>query len=95
MYVLVLHYKKPIAEIEAHLEAHRAYLGTYYDKDKLIASGPQIPRTGGIVIGEFDNEAELNAFIENDPFVKAGAAEYQPIQFTPVKSSKRIQLKSI
>lgn len=94
MYVLILHYKKPLADIDANLEAHRAYLGSFYEKDKLLASGPQIPRNGGIVLGEFENEAELKSFVENDPFVKAGVAEYQAIQFDPVKRSPRIQLKS-
>lgn len=93
MYVLILHYKKPLAEIDAHLEAHRAYLSGFYAQDKLLASGPQIPRNGGIVLGEFDSEDELKSFINNDPFTKAGVGEYQAIQFDPVKRSSRIQLK--
>lgn len=93
MYVLILHYKKPLAEVEANLQAHRDYLAGYYAKDKLLASGPQNPRTGGLVLGEFENEAELKEFIANDPFTKTGVGEYQPIEFNPVLTSPRLKLK--
>jgi uncharacterized protein YciI len=94
MYVMIITYKRPLEEIEAHLAAHRAYLATFYETDKLLASGPQIPRTGGIVLGDFASEEEAKAFVEGDPFTKEGLAEYKVLQFTPVLSSPRLQLKT-
>lgn len=90
---MIITYKKPIEEIEAHLAAHRAYLGSFYEKDKLLASGPQIPRTGGIVLGDFAHDEEVKAFVDGDPFTKEGLAEYKVLQFIPVLSSSRLQLK--
>ena len=48
MLVLVtLSYRVPLAEVDVHTPAHRAYLKTLFDAKKLIASGPFVPREGG------------------------------------------------
>ena len=47
MYIIILTYQKDLSEVEKHLEAHRAYLDKYYASGHFIASGAQVPRTGG------------------------------------------------
>lgn len=86
MFVVILTYQKPLSEVDAHLAAHRGFLETCYQKNQLIASGPQNPRTGGIFISQLKNRSEMDVLIAQDPFHKQGIASYQVIEFDPVKS---------
>jgi uncharacterized protein YciI len=47
MFIVTLHYVQPLAAIEAHLEEHRDFLDRNYAAERFLASGPQVPRTGG------------------------------------------------
>ncbi|MDD7039160.1 MAG: YciI family protein, partial [Alistipes senegalensis] len=48
MFIVRLTYKKPLAEVERHLAAHREYLDRHYADGAFLCSGPQNPRSGGI-----------------------------------------------
>ena len=80
MFVLVIKYEKSIEEVDAVLAEHRAYLQQKYESGHMIASGSQVPRTGGLIIC---NAASL----ANDPFYKKGIASYNVIEFNPVLNS--------
>jgi uncharacterized protein YciI len=45
--------------------------------------GPQGPRTGGIIIADCADRAEIEAIMESDPFFIGGVAEYEIIEFVP------------
>ena len=54
---------------------HLAYLDT--NKDKLLAAGAKSDENGeggygGIILVDTEDRAEAEAFIQNDPFTKAG-----------------------
>ncbi|HET6229427.1 MAG TPA: YciI family protein [Longimicrobiaceae bacterium] len=85
MFIVLLNYVKPIADVEAHTPAHRAYLDRHYASGRLICSGPRVPRTGGVLLARGDDEAELRALLADDPFQVHGIAEYELIRFQPGK----------
>lgn len=87
MFILVITYTKPIEEIDALLAEHRAYLKQKYESGNMIASGSQVPRTGGLVICRAESKAEVEQIIANDPFYKNNAAKYDIIEFNPVLNS--------
>lgn len=91
MFVILVHYLKGIEDVDKHLVAHREYLEQGYQKGYLIASGPQNPRTGGVLLSQLQDRQILDAFLENDPFSLHGIGEYQVIEFTPVKYHKDFQ----
>lgn len=85
MFVLLVNYKRPIEEVEANLEAHRVYLDKYYAWGKFIFSGRQNPRTGGCILCNAGDEAEVKEIIKEDPFYYKGIADYQLIDITLTK----------
>ncbi len=91
MFVILVNYIKPLAEIDAHLEAHRRFLDEGYSSGYFLASGPRVPRTGGIILAQATNLEQLQNFINKDPFMKAGVAEYEILEFTPMKSDPRLK----
>ena len=85
MYIIILTYQKDLSEVEKHLEAHRAYLDKHYASGHFIASGAQVPRTGGVILSKASNRGAVEAIITQDPFYEHRIAAYQIIEFTPTK----------
>lgn len=87
MVIIELTYIRPIEDVEKHLEAHRAFLDTYYAQKVFIASGPKIPREGGIILALTDKSGALE-IIEHDPFHQPKIADYRIIEFNPSRHSQ-------
>ena len=84
-FAIEITYTAALPEIDRVLPAHRAFLQTGYDRGLLLMSGPQNPRTGGVLIARAPSRAELEAFLRNDPYQVQGLATYRFIEFNPVK----------
>ena len=85
MFVLLLKYKVPIEQVESVTPAHREFLEQGYRAEKLIVSGPRVPRTGGIIVARVKTREEVAALIQEDPFFKEGIADYEVVEFQAVK----------
>jgi len=91
MFVVNIIYRKPIAEIEAQTTAHRAFLDTLYKTGHFLISGPKIPRTGGIIIAKGTiSKADLQTLLTEDPYQKQGLAQYDIIEFNPMKHAPEL-----
>jgi len=92
MYIVILTYKKPIEDIERITIPHRAFLDTLYAQNILLISGPQVPRTGGILVARSgQTKDELMEILKGDPFYTEGIADYNIIEFNPVKHHAAIK----
>lgn len=89
MFVLILTYKAPIEKVLELLDAHRCYLDKYYATGNFLASGPQVPREGGIILCRAESRAEVENMIKEDPF--NAVADYQIIEFEANKAVKKFQ----
>lgn len=85
MFIVIVTYIKPLEIIDQYLQHHRNYLDECYAKNYLVVSGPQNPRTGGILVSALSNRKIVDELIEHDPFFIHKIAEYQVIEFNPVK----------
>lgn len=86
MFVVLLTYLKPLEDVERVVVPHRAYLDELYQKGVLLMSGPQIPRSGGVLIARSGQSREsLLSLLEQDPFCREGIATYDVIEFDPIK----------
>lgn len=85
MFILLLTYKKPLAEVEKHLAAHREYLDRHFAAGTFLCSGPQNPRTGGVILCRAADRAAAEALTADDPFRIHGVAGYEIIEFAPTK----------
>ena len=83
MFIAILTYKKPLSEVDKYLQAHREYLAENYAAGNFIASGPQTPRVGGVIMMKAESREAVNAIIAEDPFHINGIADYQIVEFTP------------
>jgi uncharacterized protein YciI len=81
MFVLLLTYTKPLAEVDALMRAHVAWLDEHYAAGRFLVSGRRIPRTGGVILARGDDRAEIEALAATDPFVSGGVATCEVVQF--------------
>jgi len=93
MFIIQLRYKVPLSEVDKYMQSHRDFLDYYYKQGLLLASGPMKPRTGGIIIALTKDRAYLETVFQKDPYQLAEIADYEFIEFTPVKH--RDELKDI
>ena len=86
MFVVRTTYVQPIEEVEAHTPAHREWLGQHVDSGLVVLAGPQVPRTGGLMLFKGGQTLdEVKAVLATDPFVIEGLADLDIVEFNPVK----------
>jgi uncharacterized protein YciI len=81
MFVIELIYKADLAEIDANMRAHMAFLKKHYADGRFLVSGRKIPRDGGIILALSASRDEIEAIMKEDPFCKRGLAEFKVIEF--------------
>lgn len=91
MFLVLLTYRTPPSEVDKYPQAHREFLEYYYKQGLLLVSGPMKPRTGGIIIALTKDRAYLESVLQKDPYFLAEIADYQLIEFTPVKHRDEIK----
>jgi len=74
MFVIELIYKADLDEIDANMAAHVAFLNKYYASGNFLVSGRKIPRDGGIILAAGKTRQQIQAIVEEDPFVARGLA---------------------
>ena len=83
MYAIALiRYRRPLEEVLAVQDQHRAYLKRLKENGTLIASGPLEPRSGGALllrVPDDDVDGALDAIRDGDPYVTLGVAQYELI----------------
>jgi uncharacterized protein YciI len=87
MYALaIIRYRRPLDEVIAATDEHRAYLRELKAQGILLASGPFDPRTGGALllrVPDDDVHGALDRVRDGDPFTRKGIAQYELLPWAP------------
>ena len=81
MFVIELIYKVELAQIDAAMKPHMAFLKKHYDAGTFVMSGRKVPRDGGIILAAGTDPDAIEQIVREDPFVARGLADYRIIQF--------------
>ena len=85
MYAIALiRYRRPLEDVLAVQDQHRAYLRSLKEAGTLIASGSMDPRSGGALllrVPDDDVHGALDAVRDGDPYVTFGVAQYELIHW--------------
>lgn len=85
MFIVSLTYKVDVSVVDTYLAEHMAYLEKQYALGHFIASGRKVPRTGGVILARADSAEALDLILQDDPFFKAGVADYAVTEFIATK----------
>ncbi|MDO4732891.1 MAG: YciI family protein [Bacillota bacterium] len=64
------------------LEAHHAYWAPYMQKGEVLVSGPKVGGAGLLLL-KCEDDADVQAIMDADPFVSGGVAEFVAMEFNP------------
>lgn len=81
LFIIIVKYIADLTLIDKHLPAHKKFLDEHYDNGTFLASGPQVPRLGGIILAKSVNRKPLDKILSEDPFHQHFCAEYQVHEF--------------
>ena len=96
MFIANLKYKKSIKEVNKVLEAHLEYLDKYFEKGKFICTGKKsFPELGGVILFDSNNLEEAEKILYEDPFYIEEIADYEIIEFQPVKFSQNFSIENL
>jgi uncharacterized protein YciI len=87
VFIAVTTYTSPLPADDPAIRPHWAYLDECYRLGLLVASGPQHPRTGGILVLRGTDRARAEAVLDGDPLIAAGRATYRLLAFTATRAS--------
>jgi uncharacterized protein YciI len=83
IYTVFLNYTRPMAEVNVHLDAHKAWLVANVRAGRIMLAGPLEPRTGGLILAACADQDELDAMMAQDPFIAHGVAAWESRACTP------------
>jgi len=92
LFIVIVRYIVDASKIDGHLEEHIKFLDINYKNGTFIASGPQVPQTGGLIIAKSDSRLSLETILNNDPFAACHLGEYQIYEFTPMFHTPEFKL---
>ena len=84
-FLVEITYTGSMEQVDAVLPAHREYLMKGYNAGLLLMSGPQNPRTGGIVIARAESLEELKAYFAQDPYAVENVGGHRFVEFNPAR----------
>ncbi|WP_353889639.1 YciI family protein [uncultured Roseibium sp.] len=92
LFVLDLEYAAELDAVDAQLAAHRVFLEQNYECGVFLASGPKVPRTGGVILAAASSRDQIEAIVRDDPFHRNGLAIYRITEFEPRMTASGLEL---
>lgn len=93
MFVIELSYQVELEKIDGAMTAHVAFLKKYYTAGNFLVSGRKVPRDGGIILAVAKDRQELEAIMNEDPFVQRGLASFKITEFRASQRADDIQAR--
>lgn len=91
LFVVLMHYTRPLPEVDAVRADHVLHLERQAAQGTVLAWARRDPPTGGVLVAAAPDRAALERVLALDPYVTAGVAQPEVVQFDP--RNQRLSLK--
>lgn len=81
MFFSLLSYSGEVDRDGPLFAAHKDFIVQHVEAGTFVCSGPRVGVAGGAILVRGDDEAEVRALLDADPFVADGFATYELHQF--------------
>lgn len=81
MYVVLVTYTAPVADVDYALPDHAEWLAKHYEQDHLITSGRRDLHRGEVMIVRPMSRLKLDAILASNPLILGHLATYEVIEF--------------
>jgi uncharacterized protein YciI len=79
---MISKYLVPVEQVDAVRTEHLAFVDDLDARKLLVSAGRQDPPVGGVLILNVTDRQEALDLIAEDPYIKAGVAEYTAVGFS-------------
>jgi uncharacterized protein YciI len=91
VFLLLATYTRPIEEVDGLLDGHREWIIRNADAGRMLLTARQVPLTGGMILAHGDSAEQMWEMLAEDPFHTSGMAEYQVLEFDPVRAAHGVE----
>lgn len=82
-FVVLLHYTKPLPDVDQIRAEHVAHIQSAAGRGIMVAWARRSPPVGGVLVATAPDRKTLDAVLAEDPYVKAGVASPEVVEFNP------------
>ena len=83
LFVVLMHYSQPLEAVDRVRADHYRHLEAWAGRGIMRAWARRDPPTGGVLIAAVPDRAALERVLAEDPYVKAGVARPEIVEFKP------------
>jgi len=91
MFIVLLKFSENKAKAGQFMEGHKAWIKRGFDEGVFLLVGSLQPNGGGCVVVHNASLAELQARVDDDPFVAEHVVSAEIIEVAPAKADERLQ----
>lgn len=90
MFVVTLRFSANKAQAPRFMEGHNAWIGRGFADGVFLLTGSLQPNAGGAVLAHNISRADLEARVQEDPFVAEDVVSADILEITPSRSDDRV-----
>jgi uncharacterized protein YciI len=90
MFVVTLRFSTNKAQASELMEGHNAWIKRGFDDDIFLLTGSLQPSAGGAILAHNVSRANLEARVQEDPFVAKGVVSADILEIAPGRADDRL-----
>ena len=90
MFIVLLKFAENKSKAGEFMEGHNQWIKSGFDDGVFLLVGSLQPSLGGAVVAHNISLLELNAKVDEDPFVKEGVVNAEILEIDPKKADSRL-----
>ena len=91
MFVVLLRFAANKAAAGDHMAAHNAWLARGFDDGVFVVAGSLQPKQGGAIVAHNTSPEELQARVDDDPFVAESVVSAEILEILPARADERLK----
>jgi uncharacterized protein YciI len=91
MFLVVLRFAENKGRAPALMAAHNAWVQRGFDEGAFLIVGSLRPDGGGVILARGASPAEVQARLDEDPFVQEGVVRADMVEFAPPRADERLR----
>ena len=95
MFIILLKFSDNKAQAGSFMEGHKAWIKRGFDDGVFLLSGSIQPSLGGAILAQNTSLSDLQARVNNDPFVAENIVKADILEITPGQIDERLAFLQI
>ncbi|MEP3049523.1 MAG: YciI family protein [Roseibium sp.] len=91
MFVVTLKFSDNKTEAGAHMAGHKDWIQQGFAKGLFLMVGSLQPNQGGGILAHNTSREDLEAFVQEDPFVSENVVTAEVMEITPARVDNRLE----